>query len=105
MRKQRTPTTAKTVTNYEEFVAYIRAWVAGKLNLLIVVGDAGLAKGKTIREELIGQGVEACDIEGKITPFRLHCRVYWNKEQCELSGSQELHTRGGQWAHPPGGYF
>lgn len=90
MRKQRTPERARTITTYEEFGAHIRAWVAGNLGSVIVVGDPGLAKGSTIRSELKAAGVEACDIQGRITPFRLHQRVFENMQRCQLTGDQEL---------------
>jgi hypothetical protein len=61
------------LTTYRQLETYISAFADGHLNLLILVGAAGLAKTRTVRRLL---GEEVCWIEGNATPFGMYVKLY-----------------------------
>jgi hypothetical protein len=52
------------VATYAKLEEYLQAFAGGHLNLLILVGEAGIAKSRTVRAAL---GNSACWIEGNAT--------------------------------------
>jgi hypothetical protein len=48
------------------------------LNLLILVGSGGLAKSRSGREALGGDG---CWIEGNATPFGMYVKLYQHRDE------------------------
>ncbi len=84
MKKRRTkrsagrPDGALTVTTFDRLSKYIRAFAAGHLNLVILVGQGGLAKSQTVRSHL-GDGV--CYIQGNATPFGIYEKLYRHRDQ------------------------
>ena len=67
------PEQAFTVTTYEELHRFVTAFAEGHLNLLILIGKAGLAKSQSVRRA-VGEG--ACWIEGNATPFGIYSQLY-----------------------------
>ena len=68
-----TPEQAFTVTTYDELHRFVQAFADGHLNLLILVGSAGIAKSQSVRRA-VGEG--ACWIEGNATPFGIYTQLY-----------------------------
>jgi len=66
------------LTTYARLHEYMLAFAQGHLNLLILVGHAGLAKSRTVRE-MFGNG--ACWIEGNATPFGMYEKLYRNRDR------------------------
>ncbi len=46
------PKQSVVVTTYAELEQYVRAFAAGNLNLLILIGRAGLAKSQSVRRSV-----------------------------------------------------
>jgi len=67
------PEQAFTVTTYDELHRFVQAFADGHLNLLILVGSAGIAKSQSVRRA-VGEG--ACWIEGNATPFGIYTQLY-----------------------------
>lgn len=62
-----------TLTDYAALDRLIAAFGEGKLNLIILVGPAGVAKSQTARRSL---GVDCCWIEGNATSFGIYNELY-----------------------------
>ena len=67
------PEQAFNVTTYDELHRFVRAFADGHLNLLMLIGSAGIAKSQTVRRA-VGKG--ACWIEGNATPFGIYSQLY-----------------------------
>lgn len=67
------PQDAVELHTYEKFEKYLRAFAAGHMNLVILLGEAGLAKSRTVRSVL---GDDVCWIEGNATPFGIYEKLY-----------------------------
>jgi hypothetical protein len=63
---------------YERLEAYLRAFADGHFHLLILVGAGGLAKSRSVRAALGGQG---CWIEGNATPFGMYAKLYRHRDE------------------------
>ena len=72
------PKNSVEITSYEEFETYIRAFASGHLNLVILVGRAGVAKSQTVRKAL---GKDVCWIESNATAFGIYCELAEHKDQ------------------------
>jgi len=72
-----TPTSAISVTTYDELEKFIRAFAAGHLNLLMLIGPGGVAKSQTVRQA-VGEG--ACWIEGNASAFGIYTKLYQHKD-------------------------
>jgi hypothetical protein len=72
-RRPGRPDGALHLATYARLHQYLLAFAQGHLNLLILVGQAGIAKSRTVREAL-GNGV--CWIEGNATPFGMYEKLY-----------------------------
>lgn len=81
---------ALVVRTYAELESYVTAFAAGHINLLILVGAAGLAKSRTVRRVL---GEEICWIEGNATAFRIFVTLYQHRDQLVvIDDVDSLHT-------------
>jgi hypothetical protein len=65
------------VQQYEQLVRFVEAFAAGHLNLLIVLGEPGLAKSQTVRRVL----PDACWIEGNATAFGMYTAAWHHRDQ------------------------
>jgi hypothetical protein len=72
------PDGALYVTTYAKLHEYLTAFAQGHLNLVILVGPAGLAKSRTVRSLL---GNRASWIEGNATPFGMYENLYRHRDQ------------------------
>lgn len=73
------PETSITLKTYEELEGYVRAFSEEYLNLLVVVGSAGLQKTRLIRDTLGHAGT--CWIEGNATPFGIYCELWRHRDE------------------------
>ncbi|MDC0935219.1 hypothetical protein OAS39_02955 [Pirellulales bacterium] len=78
MRSSKGLVNAISITTYEALEDFISAFSAGHINLLIVVGEHGLAKGTTVRRML---GDEVCWIEGNATAFGIYLKLYQHVDE------------------------
>ena len=72
------PRGARTIHTYEDLERYLGAFAAGHMNLLILVGAAGLAKSRTVRRLL---GKKTAWIEGNATPFGMYRKLYRHRDE------------------------
>ncbi len=72
------PENAISVTTYEELGRFVAAFAEGHLNLLIIVGAAGLAKSRTVRSAL---GGDVCWIEGNATAFGMYMALWEHRDE------------------------
>ena len=72
------PKNAIAIRTYEQLRRFVEAFAQGHLNLLILVGAAGLAKSRTVREAV---GDEACWIEGNATPFGMYAELWKHRDR------------------------
>ena len=88
MTKRHTkPAHAITLTTYDELEQFVEAFARGNLNLLIVIGRAGIAKSQTIRQ---AAGDDTCWIESNATAFGICNKVYEHKD--ELIVIDDVHS-------------
>ncbi len=73
-----TPSGAHQLTTYAELNQFVGAFAAGHLNLLLLVGGAGLAKSQSVRRTI---GEQACWIEGAASAFGLYAKLYQHQNQ------------------------
>jgi hypothetical protein len=66
------------LTSYKRLEDYVRAFAEGHFHLLILIGEGGLGKSRSVRSALGGQG---CWIEGNATPFGMYARLYQHRDQ------------------------
>ena len=76
--RRRTQHMMEHVTTYERFDKYVQAFADGHFHLLILIGAAGLAKSRSLRAALGGNG---CWIEGNATPFGMYLKLYRHRDQ------------------------
>jgi hypothetical protein len=69
---------AVVLRTYDEFDRYIHAFAAGKLNLLIVVGRAGVAKSQSVRRVMTEPH---CWIESNASSFGIYSTLYAHRDQ------------------------
>ena len=72
-RRDGHPDGALHIATYARLEEYLRAFASGHLNLVILVGPAGMAKSRTVRSVL---GSDVCWIEGNATPFGMYEELY-----------------------------
>ncbi len=63
---------------YGELRQFVQAFAEGHLNLLILIGSAGLAKSRIVRQAIEEQ---ACWIEGNATPFGMYRKLWQYRNQ------------------------
>ena len=76
--RKTTPEGAIMIRTYEELTKFVRAFSSGHLNLLIIVGRAGVAKSQTVRQSV---GAGTCWIEGNATAFGIYTKLYRYRDQ------------------------
>lgn len=77
-RRAGCPAGALHIATYARLEQYLRAFASGHLNLVILIGPAGLAKSRTVRSVL---GSDVCWIEGNATPFGMYEKLYRHRDQ------------------------
>jgi hypothetical protein len=76
--KKGRPKGALYIVTYARLEAYLTAFASGHLNLLILVGEAGLAKTRTVHSVL---GDTVCWIEGNATPFGMYEKLFRHRDE------------------------
>ena len=75
--KQSTQQPGFVVTKYTQLTRFVEAFAAGHLNLLIVLGEPGLAKSQTVRRVL----PDACWIEGNASAFGVYTAAWQHRDK------------------------
>ena len=78
MKPKRKPEHMIPARTYAELHSFVRAFSAGHLNLLILLGGPGLSKSRTVRE-IVGERV--CWIEGNATAFGIYMELWKHKDE------------------------
>ena len=66
------------LSTYDRLEEYLHAFADGHFHLLILVGTGGLAKSRSVRAVLGGEG---CWIEGNATPFGMYVKLYQHRDE------------------------
>ena len=66
------------VPTYAELQAYVRAFAAGHLHLLMLVGPPGVGKSRCVRQAL---DRHVCWISGQATPLGIYLEAYAHRHQ------------------------
>jgi hypothetical protein len=77
-RRRPRPHKALHLTTYARLEEYLRAFAEGHFHLLILIGSGGLAKSRSVRAVLGGDG---CWIEGNATPFGMYVKLYAHRDE------------------------
>jgi hypothetical protein len=77
-RRSSQPDKVLRISTYQRLEDYLRAFANGHLNLVILVGHGGLAKSRSVRSVLGGEG---CWIEGNATPFGMYLKLYEHRDE------------------------
>ena len=72
------PRSAISIRTYDELYRFTNAFAEGHLNLLILIGSAGIAKSQSVRQAI---GKKACWIEGNATAFGIYTKLYRNRDK------------------------
>ncbi len=65
------------VDTFEQMTRFVHAFAEGHLNLLIILGEPGLAKSQTVRRVM----QEACWIEGNATAFGVYTAAWQHRDR------------------------
>src|SRR5262249_33517740 len=74
----RLPRHAVRVPTYAALEQYVRAFAAGRLNLLLLFGPPGVGKSRCVRQAL---GNQACWLSGQATPLGIYIQAYQHRHQ------------------------
>lgn len=77
------------VNAYEQLTRFVEAFAAGHLNLLIVLGEPGLAKSQTVRSVMS----DACWIEGNATAFGVYTAAWNHRDRVMVLDDVDKRTR------------
>src|SRR5262245_1134019 len=80
-RPRKRPANAVPIDTYDDLAPYVRAFAGNRLNLLIVIGNAGLQKSWQLRAAVPGDSLL---VEGHVTPFQLYMDLYNHRESGNL---------------------
>ena len=76
-RPRKRPRNLTILRQYAELAPYVQAFAQGKLNLLILIGAAGLEKSRLVRAAV---GEDVLWFAGHVTPFQLYLDLYRHQE-------------------------
>ena len=77
MRKGETSSVIN-IRGYRDLERFVIAFASGQINLLVIVGDAGLQKSRTVREHVSSK---SCWIQGNASPFGIYLKLYRHLDQ------------------------
>jgi hypothetical protein len=80
-KRNRIPATAIKLTEYQALEDFATKFVASLLNLVGVVGNAGLRKSRTFVNVLERSAQPYCYIKGHVRPFSLYQELYHHRDQ------------------------
>jgi hypothetical protein len=72
------PQGAIHLASYQQLEQFVRAFAAGQINLLFLIGPPGVQKSRIVRAAL---GPQAAWIEGNVTPFGLYRELYRQRDE------------------------
>jgi hypothetical protein len=75
------PEGSLVIATFEKLTSYLEAFAQGHLGLVILVGERGLAKSRTVRRLLGEVGHCVCWIEGNATPFGMYEKLYRHRDE------------------------
>jgi hypothetical protein len=78
------PRNAIVLRRYEDLDPYVKAFAAGKLNLLFLVGEAGLQKSRCVRRAVEAGGDKALHLEGHVTAFEMYRELHAHRDELVL---------------------
>jgi hypothetical protein len=81
VRTRKRPSNAVVIDTYGELASYIQAFADNKLNLLIIIGNAGLQKSRQLRAAVPSDSLW---VEGHVTPFQLYLDLWNHRESGNL---------------------
>ena len=81
-KSQRIPHNAVVVERYEELDSFTRAFAAGHLRFLMVVGPAGTGKSQAMRNAVAGR---AAWVDGNATAFGVYCAAFKHQDSRSFS--------------------
>lgn len=70
-----------TVTTYDAFYKIVKAFAKGTIPLLLIVGEPGTSKSKSVKQALGGKGKW---IEGKATAVAVYALLYEYRDHCVI---------------------
>jgi hypothetical protein len=71
------PASAVVIDTYDGLSPYVQAFAGNRLNLLIIIGNAGLQKSRQVRAAIPGDSLW---VEGHVTLFQLYIDLYNHRE-------------------------
>jgi hypothetical protein len=80
-RPRKRPPNANLIDTYDGLAPYVQAFADNRLNLLILIGGAGLQKSRQLRTAVPGDSLW---VEGHVTPFQLYIDLYNHRESGNL---------------------
>jgi len=80
-RPRKRPASAVVIDSYDGLAPYVQAFAVNRLNLLIIIGNAGLQKSRQLRAAVSGDSLW---VEGHVTPFQLYIDLYSHRENGNL---------------------
>src|SRR5690242_14126459 len=67
----------QTLRTYEELNKHAQAFGRGQLNLLLLIGDAGLGKSRVVKAAA-GDGAQL--VQGQVTALQLYCKLFRHRD-------------------------
>lgn len=77
-RKKELPESLIHLGTYAELERFVKAFAAGHINLVILVGERGLQKSRTVAKST---PAGACWIQGSASPFGMYLKLYQYRNQ------------------------
>jgi hypothetical protein len=95
-KSRKRPRNAIVLRRYAELAPFVTAFAQGKLNLLFVIGEAGLQKSRCVRSAVAAAGAKSLSLEGHVTPFQMYLDLHAHRDELVvlddadgLAGSRE----------------
>lgn len=70
-----------TVHTYAEFATYIEAFAKGRIPLLLIIGEPGVSKSKSVKAAVSKLKHEPTWLEGQLSAIALYCALYENRNK------------------------
>jgi hypothetical protein len=72
------------INTYNELTRIVRAWASGGYNLLVIVGEPGLAKTRTVREAVQATEEPYLWLKGTVSAYQLYRTLYAERAKDRL---------------------
>ena len=77
-RSRKRPRNIAILHLYDQLTPYVQAFAQSKLNLLVIIGEAGLQKSRQLRQAVGSGGLW---LEGHVTPFQMYIELYRHRDE------------------------